>query len=101
MFYGWRLVSGVHLEVFRDRVDSLPEYLQQRGECRLGRQHNPRQQHDRMSSRHATTLLPDLARTYAPESDWPPVRHGPDLGQASTARASPHAPGRIDCARTS
>ena len=23
----WRLVSGVHLEIFRDRVDSLPEHL--------------------------------------------------------------------------
>jgi hypothetical protein len=23
----WRLISGVHFELFRDRVDSLPEHL--------------------------------------------------------------------------
>ena len=52
----WRLLGGVHLEIFCDRVDSLPEYPEQRGIRRLGRQHDAGQQHDGMSSRHTATL---------------------------------------------
>jgi hypothetical protein len=67
----WRLVPGVHLEILRDRVDTLAEHAKQRCVCLLGRQHDSRQQHDGMSGRHTSTLLPDIAlrdfRVFAPQ----------------------------------
>ena len=53
-----RLVPRVHLEIFCDRIDPLPEHLKQGRVGRLGR-HNPaRQQHDAMASRHGLDPTP-------------------------------------------
>src|SRR5207253_200454 len=51
-----RLIPGVNLEILRDRIDALAQYLKQRRIRGLCRQYRARQQDDVMASRQAAIL---------------------------------------------
>ena len=54
-----RPIPGVNLEILRDRIDALPQYLKQRRIRGLRRQDRARQQDDVMASRQAA-ILPSI-----------------------------------------
>ena len=64
----WWLVPGVQLQILRHRVAALAEHLEQRGICRLGRQHHTWQQHDLMAGRHERDPTPRYVPGYTSRS---------------------------------
>ena len=59
------LLSGIHLELLRDRIDALAQNLKQRRKRQLSRQYHAGQQHDPMTSRGADQPTAQTATSYS------------------------------------